>query len=143
ECSALRTVGITYYVEQSFIEHERDKPWWPQVAAKTVEWFDTRPPALAAELEAIHSESPIHNVNGKPWAETRRPLEGDELSVAQLRAELSERWQHVHHTGRPVFVVDRKRARRRVVALVPFDFYVRACEALGEDRVLVETEDDD
>lgn len=132
---ALLYVGITRNVEQRFSEHERDKPWWPLVTTRAVEWFDTRPAALAAELVAIHDEHPVHNVTGKPWAATQRPLEMDEATVAQLRAELSETWQQVHHTGRPVFVVDRKKRRGQVAALVSMDFYERALTAMGEERV--------
>lgn len=138
EGGALLYVGITHHVEQRFTEHERDKPWWPEVETKAVEWFDTRPLALAAELRAIHDEEPRYNVTGKPWIDARRPLEANEVAFAQLRAELSEHWQRVHYTGQPVFLVDRTKERKQVVALVSMDFYERALAALNEERVLVE-----
>ncbi|MFF2650558.1 GIY-YIG nuclease family protein [Streptomyces sp. NPDC058045] len=128
-------VGITQNVEERWTAHERDKSWWPQVAAKTVEWFDTRPLALAAERYAVREESPVHNVTGKPWSATRRPLEAGERTVPQLRAGLTEHCREAASSGTAVTIVDRGRERRRVAVLVPYDFYERALEALDETAV--------
>jgi predicted GIY-YIG superfamily endonuclease len=134
---ALLYVGITQNIDERWTAHERDKPWWPQVTEKALEWFDSRPLALAAERKAVQEESPVHNVTGKPWTETRRQLDADERTVSQLRANLTEYCQQATYAGQPTVVVDTTRKRRRVAVLVSFDFYVRACEALGEQRVLV------
>jgi predicted GIY-YIG superfamily endonuclease len=133
---ALLYVGITHNVDERWAAHERDKPWWPHIAEKTVEWFNTRPLALDAERTAVQTESPVHNVTGKPWTETRRPLEADERTVSQLRANLTEYCQVATYTGQPTIVVDTTRKRRRAAVLVSYDFYERACEALGVQRVV-------
>lgn len=132
EGGALLYVGITANVEERFAHHERNKEWWAEVAEKSVEWFDTRPPARAAELQAIHDERPVHNINGSPWAAGRRELEPEERTITQLRSNLTEQVQRAKFMGEAVVVVDNTKARRPVAALVPFDFYERALEALGE-----------
>jgi hypothetical protein len=132
EGGALLYVGITANLEERWLDHERRKPWWPQVAEKTVEWFDSRPPARAAELKAILEERPIHNVNGSPWAPGPRTLNPEERTVGQLRSNLTEQCQRVRFLGEAVVVVDGTKARRPVAALVSMDFYERALAALGE-----------
>lgn len=135
EGGALLYVGITANVEERFAHHKNYKEWWAQVARKTIEWFDTRPPARAAELQAIHDERPVYNVNGSPWAAGRRELEPQERTISQLRSNLTEQVQRVRFIGEAVVVVDNTKARKPVAALVPFDFYERALEALGERAV--------
>lgn len=44
--------------------HAREKPWWPEVARKTVEWHPSRSEAEIAELLAIRTEHPLYNVAG-------------------------------------------------------------------------------
>ncbi|MGW2937646.1 GIY-YIG nuclease family protein [Streptomyces sp. NPDC001156] len=134
---ALLYVGITANVESRFADHERNKEWWPQVAKKTIEWFDTRPPARAAEVQAILDERPAYNVNSSPWAAGPRELEPAERTVGQIRSNLTEQVMRVRYTGEPVVVVDSTKARRPVAALVPFDFYERALEALGDTEASV------
>jgi antitoxin (DNA-binding transcriptional repressor) of toxin-antitoxin stability system len=136
EGGALLYVGITANVEGRFAHHEQNKEWWPQVAEKTIDWFDTRPPARAAELQAIHDERPVYNINGSPWAAGRRELEPQERTVGQIRSNLTEQIQRVRYTGEAVVVVDSTKARRPVAAIVPFDFYERALESLGETAAL-------
>ena len=64
-------IGITTYPPKRFVEHERDKPWWPQVARRDVEWIESRTQAETAERCAIAAEGPkynrIHNI-GHPIA---------------------------------------------------------------------------
>lgn len=132
EGGALLYVGITANVEARFAHHESRKEWWPQVARKTIEWFDTRPPARAAELQAIHDERPVHNVNGSPWAAGRRELDPEERTITQLRSNLTEHVQQARFAGDAFVIVDSTKTRRPVAALVSFDFYERALEALGE-----------
>ncbi len=137
---ALLYVGITVNVEQRWTEHERAKPWWPQVTEKRVEWFENRPAALAAELQAIKTEHPIHNVIGTPEPYKRRDLAPDEVGGGALRANLAEYIGRVHYRGEEIVIVDGTRHRKRIAALVSMDFYERALEALGEERELA-TED--
>ncbi|MEW2225730.1 GntR family transcriptional regulator [Streptomyces sp. NPDC007044] len=53
--------GISDDPDRRWRQHADDKSWWPQVASKTVEWFDTEPEARAAETAAIKTELPVHN----------------------------------------------------------------------------------
>lgn len=57
-------VGISMDVQKRWKVHETERAttWWPRVDRRTVEWFDTRNEALAAEVTAIKKESPLHNV---------------------------------------------------------------------------------
>lgn len=135
EGGALLYVGITANLEARRIEHGRAQPWWPHVAKETVEWFETRPPARAAELEAIKSERPLYNVNSSPWAPGPRELTPEERTIGQLRANLAEHVARARHLQEAVFVVDRTKKRKRVAVLVPFEFYERALAALDEEAV--------
>lgn len=54
-------VGITGKPKSRWTQHTADKPWWPQVKRREVEWFDSRPLAARAEVEAILAESPAYN----------------------------------------------------------------------------------
>jgi predicted GIY-YIG superfamily endonuclease len=56
-------VGITNNLGWRWKTHAADKDWWPEVAARSIEWFPTREHALAAEAAAIRSERPLHNVH--------------------------------------------------------------------------------
>jgi predicted GIY-YIG superfamily endonuclease len=57
-------VGAAYDPEKRWTEHAVEKSWWPEVATKSVEWFETRDAALAAESTAIATEEPFYNVVG-------------------------------------------------------------------------------
>lgn len=54
-------VGITSNPAARFAKHKADKPWWPRVARKDVEWYDKRANALAAEELAIKVTDPQYN----------------------------------------------------------------------------------
>lgn len=55
-------VGISSDPKVRWINHAGKKDWFPQVAATTFQWFDTRASAEAAEVEAIKAERPLHNI---------------------------------------------------------------------------------
>jgi hypothetical protein len=57
-------VGIAYNPKERWRSHARDRAdtWWPLVARRDVEWFATRTEAAAAEVAAIVTEQPLHNV---------------------------------------------------------------------------------
>jgi predicted GIY-YIG superfamily endonuclease len=61
---SLLYVGVTNNMKARLGQHAADKPWWPQVARKTVGWHATRAEALAAESAAIKTEHPAHNIAG-------------------------------------------------------------------------------
>lgn len=54
-------VGITSDPAARFSQHKADKPWWPKVARKTVEWYGSREAAAAAEIAAIRAREPRYN----------------------------------------------------------------------------------
>lgn len=58
-------IGISGNLKARFAQHAVDKRWWPEAARKTVEWHLTRDAAADAELVAIRTESPVHNVAGR------------------------------------------------------------------------------
>lgn len=59
-------VGITSSFGRRWEEHSRTKPWWPLTQTQTITWCDSRPAAESAELAAIATENPRHNIAGKP-----------------------------------------------------------------------------
>jgi excinuclease UvrABC nuclease subunit len=61
-------VGISEDVEQRIVQHARTAGWVDEMASMTVESYPTRPAALAAELDAIHTEWPLWNYHGSPFA---------------------------------------------------------------------------
>lgn len=59
---AVLYIGITLDFPVRMTSHRREKPWWTLVEHITIEHFDTREEALAAETEAIRTEKPLYNV---------------------------------------------------------------------------------
>lgn len=64
EDGALLYVGIAGNPGRRFEQHRSDKPWWGHVALTTVEHYRSRESAMVAELAAIRSEHPRHNIMG-------------------------------------------------------------------------------
>ena len=62
---ALLYVGIAGNPGRRFEQHRKDKPWWGDVATTHLQHFPTREEAMAAELEAIRTEHPTHNIVGR------------------------------------------------------------------------------
>lgn len=60
---SLLYVGIAFDPDVRQRQHERSAAmtWWPLQVRRTVEWFDSRPKAEAAEKEAISREQPRYN----------------------------------------------------------------------------------
>lgn len=132
---ALLYVGITYDLDQRWASHRNSSPWWERAVSNSVEWYDNRRAALDAELEAIRTERPLHNLAGSPWAPGPRALQANEKTQGQLRANLTEHCQRTRYTGEAVVVVDRSKERKPAAVLVPFEFYERALAALDEEAV--------
>lgn len=66
---ALLYIGIAVDPNTRWRVHAGEKTWWTEVASKTVEWFQNRLLAQAAEAEAIAIEAPRYNVE---HSQTRR-----------------------------------------------------------------------
>lgn len=60
-------VGIGEIPEVRWKAHSK-RDWWPQVdpSRTTVDWFDTRTEAAAAEIAVIRTEQPLHNKRHMP-----------------------------------------------------------------------------
>lgn len=56
--------GVADNLKARFDQHKLEKPWWPEVARRTVTWYGSRRDALRAEDIAIKTEHPIHNIAG-------------------------------------------------------------------------------
>lgn len=61
-CGVLLYVGITNNPEVRWAWHRDRQAWWPAVAAKKVEWFNSRIDAAKAEATAVRTEHPSKNV---------------------------------------------------------------------------------
>lgn len=59
-------VGITGNPEVRFAQHASDKPWWPRVVHREIEWYGSRAAAAAAEEAAIKLKSPTANKQHSP-----------------------------------------------------------------------------
>jgi prevent-host-death family protein len=59
--------------------------------------------------------------------------------IANARNVLGEVISRSRYAGEATVLVNRG---KEAAVIVPFDFYVRAVEALGEERVLLQSEDD-
>lgn len=59
-------VGITYDPATRWKQHQSKAPWWRDVTMRTVEWYDDRPAAEAAERKAVQTEGPRYNVIHRP-----------------------------------------------------------------------------
>ena len=55
-------VGLTNNTATRWDYHARRKPWWADVAGKSVTWYDDRPTAARAEAQAIRTEAPRWNI---------------------------------------------------------------------------------
>lgn len=87
---ALLYVGIAGNPGRRFEQHRADKPWWGDVTHITLEHHLDRAAALAAELKAIRTENPRHNIAGRaelfagiPEWEHRPLLNGAYLDTEQ------------------------------------------------------------
>lgn len=131
-------VGITADVEARMVNHAYEKPWWPRVVRRTVEWHENRKIALAKELAAIRSEAPKHNVNGVPGAMKRREPGYREVTQGEAKGLLVGLERGIVDCAEPIFIVDNTRASKPFAAIVSPDFYERALAALGETAVPAE-----
>jgi hypothetical protein len=55
-------VGISDSLKVRMRNHADTKPWWPEVASKTIEWYPTWGEAKDAETAAIAEERPLYNL---------------------------------------------------------------------------------
>lgn len=91
-------VGISFHAVARASQHRREKNWWPQVARMDVEHLPTRSAAVAAELHAIRTEHPAHNVIGaRPrQPECRRVKVGNNYIIIQRGTHKYEPRMNAH-----------------------------------------------
>jgi predicted GIY-YIG superfamily endonuclease len=123
-------IGVTENPDARFGGHESTKPWWPDVARKAIEWHENRVLADAAETEAIGTERSLYNVAGSPWAPKPRELAEHEMTISEARANLTEIVDRARLARETTVIVDRRRDRNPVVAVVPVDLW-EAIKAVG------------
>ncbi len=118
EDEQLLYVGVATDPRVRFKQHQREKPWWPQVAAREIEWFDTRAEALSAEVFAIREDLPIHNETGAQWPHHQlgeapaRPV-----SVTHFAMTPQQYMDEVTKTREPIVIT---RHRAPLVVIVPY-----------------------
>lgn len=120
EHDVLLYIGISETPEKRWSAHASNKPWWPQVARKTVQWFDSRPLAEAAEATALATERTPYNVAGSPWAPKPRELAPHEMLIGQASARLGAMVDRANR-GEIIVLVDTTRERKPVACILPTD----------------------
>ena len=71
---ALLYVGISDSLASRTKAHARGSEWYPKAARSTLESFETREAAMAAEKKAIKTEGPQYNLACKPYTGPARCL---------------------------------------------------------------------
>lgn len=61
EGDVLLYIGITCSLPVRWNSHQRIQPWWDELRSLTVDWYDSREDAEAAEKAAILAELPKYN----------------------------------------------------------------------------------
>lgn len=61
-------LGITHDLDERWKAHERNQPWWLDVARREFTWCDTRPEAELIEVTATAAEKPRYDRSGKRTA---------------------------------------------------------------------------
>lgn len=92
EAEVLLYIGITNSPAIRWNGHQLIQPWWDELRTLTVEWYDSRTEAEAAEKAAVLAEQPKYNVTYlKPTgpARERKPLGA--IPVQHGKAELEPR----------------------------------------------------
>ncbi|MEU5834525.1 type II toxin-antitoxin system prevent-host-death family antitoxin [Streptomyces diacarni] len=116
-------VGVTSDPRMRFKQHERDKPWWPRVTQREIEWFNSREEASREEIRAITRELPRFNSAGTQWPHHRLgEAPARVVTTSDFKADPQGWMDRVAETQRPVVVT---RYKVPQVVIVPyFDRYV-------------------
>lgn len=96
EVGQLLYVGVSSDVFLRFAQHAQRAPWVAYVASVTFEQHPTREAAEAAEAEAIRTEDPVWNMDGRPfgrfmqWMKAYPDGNPDDFDVADLIRRTSD-----------------------------------------------------
>jgi len=108
---SLLYVGISQDPTVRWRQHVGNKPWASQVVMRVIEWYESRSAALLAEIRAIRTEHPLHNiVRYRPRAvpKKRRPAsvmapipdhayEAGEMTMADVAVMLGVKTATIRH----------------------------------------------
>lgn len=97
-------IGSAYDPEERCREHCK-KPWWPEVASRAEEWFDSRGAAYVEEMKAVGIEKSKYNRMGTPSYRT------PETDAVRRRRELAPLRQRLIEESTDVEWAARKAAR--------------------------------
>lgn len=87
-------IGVSDAPLRRWVEHSKDKPWWPRVVAFAFEWYDSRTEALRVEACAIRTERPLYNQIHNRAEVSRLPRDVDpEMAQRMIKARLA---RHPH-----------------------------------------------
>lgn len=127
-------VGISTQPETRWTQHAADKPWWPLVQHRKLEWHPNRKAAEDAELAAVQTEEPLYNTAGakRSLLATHFPI-GDSMTQAQARLRFSDVLDEAQFGGQ--FVEITRRGKRSGV-VVPPDWFDAATAAISENKEL-------
>ena len=85
-------VGVSLNALNRLGQHSDHSHWFNTITNVTIEHFDTRDAALAAEYAAILNEAPLHNIVHKKAADAaRKKREEEEGTRSEARKNLTER----------------------------------------------------
>lgn len=127
-------VGISTQPETRWTQHAADKPWWPLVQHRKLEWHPDRGAAEDAERTAVRTEEPLYNTAGakRSLLASHFPI-GDSMTQAQARLRFSDVLDATQFGGQ--FIEITRRGKSAGV-LVPPDWYDAAVAAISENREL-------
>jgi hypothetical protein len=133
-------VGTSAQPEVRYSQHAAEKPWWPDVASKGVEWFDDRALAVYAEESAIDTEQPLYNKRGLPGWPRPDPLAlgSNCMTVAAAKADPDAMIAMAERERGPAYLT---RRGKRLVAVVNAELAEAIAEVGGPDAFLAATKD--
>jgi hypothetical protein len=85
EADVLLYIGMTNGPGIRWNAHQLVQPWWDELRSLTVEWYNSRPEAEAAEKAAIPAEQPKYNITYLKPARPGREREPREIVALDLR----------------------------------------------------------
>jgi predicted GIY-YIG superfamily endonuclease len=124
-------VGITMDLPARVGQHQKDKPWWVEVHHISVEQFESRSAALAAEERAIKEEGPLYNSTHNQLVSSSADL--IRTAVGSKR-DYADHLLHVQCSGPEEYEEWLDKARQEIAAAEPDDGLV------GADEVVYATE---
>jgi predicted GIY-YIG superfamily endonuclease len=100
-------VGISGKWLARMAQHAAGKGWWDDVATVRREAFPTRAEALAAEVQAIRDEGPLHNVRGRSPRKPPRPRRVQRPRETTASPEFWRALTTIHEAHRAAMAVPR------------------------------------